>query len=625
MPLGVASRRKTTMRAHPTDEEVGVKEPRKANSDGYLTSGDEDDDDLPSTITENSSFLDLSIPGAFGSTRANASWAVRINVFLKESLVLPLMMMYFVMLLINTILRDTKDTMLVNSVAGVAAIPILKSWITIPSSFAFFVAYSRLSHSKFSARTQFLIVLFSFAIFYSLFAILLYPLRRYVSPRTWAGAVRAKDPHGAWATLASTAEEWTLGLFYVISELWSSAVCQLMFWQVANDVMTIRAAKEIYPIIGAMGNAGLVVAGRLLLVFADRRDVDSARAYLRIIENHHPKNISFLDVPPKPVPEVDAQVEVSFQKMIEGMDPTETGWMGTLVGIAMLVLGGCIFITFCYDDVYRRMRAFHSHLVRHRNELIAQEQKDVTEDDLSTWQALRTLAKSEPLRLVAILVASYGVSSSLIEVSWKGQVKRAFSQSGEYSRFMGSFWTWTGLTSMAGMVLSSAMLQRLGYRVAVMFTPMAMMCAGGLFFAVAVSVALSGGASEQQRATNQLSIAAYAGALAVLVAKSAKYAVFDATKEMVFIPLDKESRGVGKAAIDVVAYRLSKSGGAFALQLVLVVFGSLDDTGLIPIGLIFVIILAAWMQAAYATGKIVHDAQRSENQLLHEELHQAGA
>lgn len=610
------------MRSHPTDEEVGLKEPRKFNgTDGDSTSGDDDDDDdLPSTVSDNSSFLDLTTVNGFGSASHlhshPVSFAVRVNVFLKESLVLPLMMMYFVMLLINTILRDTKDTMLVNSVAGVAAIPILKSWITIPSSFAFFMAFSRLSHSKLSARTQFLIVLFSFAFFYIAFALIIYPFRRYMSPRQWGADIRAKEPHTAWATLASTIEEWTLGLFYVISELWSSAVCQLMFWQVANDVMTIRAAKEIYPIIGAMGNAGLVVAGRLLLMFADRRDVDSARAYLRIIENHHPKNFSFLDTPAKPVPEVDAQVEVSFQKVMEGMDPTETGWMGTLMGIAILVLGGCIFIAFCYDDIYRRMRAFHSQLVKHRTELVAHEPKELTEEEMSTWHALRTLAKSEPLRLVAILVASYGVSSSLIEVSWKGQVKRAFSQSGEYSRFMGSFWTWTGLSSMACMVLSSAMLQRLGYRVAVMFTPLAMMCAGGLFFAVAVSVAIAG-TGGVTTAENKLSIAAYAGALAVLVAKSAKYAVFDATKEMVFIPLDKESRGVGKAAIDVVAYRLSKSGGAFALQIILVVFGSLDDTGLIPIGIIFTVILIAWMQAAYATGRIVHDAQRSENQMLH--------
>lgn len=618
MPLGVAARRKLTMKSHPSQEEdPSAKDASRRNgSDGYISSdGEDEEDDMRSTASETSSLLDGG-PLPFGSS--TRSFTSRLNVFLRESLVLPLMMMYFVMLLINTILRDTKDTMLVNSVAGVAAIPILKSWFTIPSSFVFFVVYSRLSHSHLSARTQFLIVLFSFAVFYVVFAIFIYPFRRSLSPRAWAASVRETESHSAYATLASTLEEWTLGLFYIVSELWSSAVCQLLFWQVANDVMTIRAAKELYPIIGAMGNAGLVVAGRLLLVFADRRDVDSARAYLRIIEHHHPKNLSvFLDSPPGP--DVTEQVEVSFQRVMDGMDPSETGWLGTLIGIAVLVLFSCVFIAFCYDDVYRRLKTYHPVVLQRKARTnSAVPEQEITEEKMTTWQAVKTLAKSEPLRLVAVLVASYGVSSSLIEVSWKGQVKRAFSQTGEYSRFMGSFWTWTGLSSMACMVLSSAMLQRLGYRVAVMFTPLAMMCAGGLFFAVAVSVALSAPitTSSALNGSNHLGVAAYAGALAVIVAKSAKYAVFDATKEMVFIPLDKESRGVGKAAIDVVAYRLSKSGGAFALQLVLVIFGSLDDTGLIPIGLLFTIILAAWMRAAYATGRIVHEAQRSENQQL---------
>lgn len=585
---------------------------KKLNED---SEDDSDDDSRSPSVGENLSLLDAGL--VVGTA---PSWTSRTSVFLKESLVLPLMMMYFIMLMVNTILRDTKDTMLINSVAGVSAIPILKSWATIPSSFGFFLLYSRLSHSSFSPRMQFLIVTFSFALFYMVFALIVYPFRRQLSPRQWGASARDSDPNGAWATFASTLEEWTLGLFYIVSELWSSAVCQLMFWQVANDVMTIRAAKEIYPIIGAMGNAGMVVAGRLLLIFADRRDVDSARAYLRIIENSGPKNLTAFDQAKASNriynPNFEMNGEVSFQRLMDAMEPSETGWLGTLVGIAFLVLFSCVFIAICYDDVYRRLRMYHGG-GPHRKPMQPGERETLEKEQMTTWEAMKMLARSEPLKLVAILVSSYGVSSSLIEVSWKGQVKRAFHSTGEYSRFMGSFWTWTGLSSMGCMVISSAMLQRLGYRVAVLFTPVAMMCAGGLFFAVAVSVAVSKSTSLNTIvSSSSLSVAAYAGALAVLVAKSAKYAVFDATKEMVFIPLDKEARGVGKAAIDVVAYRLSKSGGAFALQLVLFVFGSLDDTGLLPIGVLFSLILFLWIRAAYATGRIVHDAQKSENLVL---------
>ena len=226
-------------------------------------------------------------------------------------------------------------------------------------------------------------------------------------------------------------------------------------------------------------------------------------------------------------------------------------------------------------------------------------------------EAFLILARSEPLRLVAILVASYGVSSSLIEVCWKGQVKRAFVSVGDYSRFMGWFWTWTGVSSMAVMFLSRALLKRLGYRVAVVFTPLTMMLAGGIFFSVAIAVAL-----HMEMAAGSMTVsavAAYAGAFAVLTAKSAKYGVFDATKEIVFIRLSQEERQIGKAAIDVVAYRLSKSGGSFVLQAAIVAFGSLEDAGLIPVGVVFVLVVVVWLRAAIATGRFVHEAQRMEN------------
>lgn len=48
--------------------------------------------------------------------------------------------------------------------------------------------------------------------------------------------------------------------------------------------------------------------------------------------------------------------------------------------------------------------------------------------------------------------------------------------------------------------------------------------------------------------------------------QATKYALFDPTTQMAYIPLDEESKSKGKAAIDVLGSRVGKSVGALLLQ-----------------------------------------------------------
>jgi AAA family ATP:ADP antiporter len=76
--------------------------------------------------------------------------------------------------------------------------------------------------------------------------------------------------------------------------------------------------------------------------------------------------------------------------------------------------------------------------------------------------------------------------------------------------------------------------------------------------------------------------------------QATKYAIFDPTKEMTYIPLSKEARTQGKAAIDVLGARLGKSMGALVQQLLVVMCGSII-AGAPVVATLFYMVIALWI------------------------------
>jgi ATP/ADP translocase len=48
--------------------------------------------------------------------------------------------------------------------------------------------------------------------------------------------------------------------------------------------------------------------------------------------------------------------------------------------------------------------------------------------------------------------------------------------------------------------------------------------------------------------------------------RAAKYSLFDPSKEMVFITMDKAQKAAGKAAVDILGNQIGKSSGSWIMQ-----------------------------------------------------------
>lgn len=472
---------------------------------------------------------------------------------------LPMFLMFFCISFNYTILRDTKDTLIVTA-AGAEAIPFLKSFGVVPAAVIFMLIYAKLSNVL-SRENLFYATLLPFIIFFGLFAFVMYPARESLLPTESAEALKAYLP-GGWSGLAAAYHNWMYSLFYILAELWGSVVLSLLFWGFANQITRVTEAKRFYSLFGLGANLALLVSGPAIVYVSD-------------IRRHLP-------------PDVDAwQVSLNYL-------------------MAMVVIAGFLIMA-----VYWWINRYVLTDTRFYdpNQEKAPGKKKKTK--MSIGDSFKFIFTSKYILCLATLVIAYGISINLVEVTWKSQVKMQYPNYNDYSTFMGKFSFWTGAVTILMMLfVGGNVLRHKGWSFAALITPVVLLITGIGFFSFVVFRDHLGGYIAAL-GTTPLFLAVLFGAIQNIMSKSAKYSLFDPTKEMAYIPLDDESKVKGKAAVDVVGARLGKSGGSI-IQLGLLTFGTLAT--ITPyIGAILMFIIAAWIFAARSLGKQFNKLTADQN------------
>ena len=444
---------------------------------------------------------------------------------------LPMAFMMMCILFNYSVLRGTKDSLVVTYM-GAETIPTLKLWFVLPSAVLFMLVYSKLSN-KFSKNAVFYIVVSFFMIYFSLFMIILYPLNSTLSiDFSWVENKFLKSlliPVGGWVFTS----------FYVMAELWGSAMVSLMFWRFANDVISLKQSKRFYSMFGFIANGALLFSG----------------AVLNTVKNVY-----------------------------------------TINAIAIVF---CVFIMliYCWLNTYvlTDPRFFNPDDVK----------KPKKKVKLSLGESIKHVLHSRYLGYIVLLVVCYGVSINLVEVLWKGQAKILYPTEAELRGFMGNLQIWTGGATILFMLIGTNVLRKCSWFTSAMITPAVIFVTGVTFFGCimlqsALAPHMIGGSSKIL-----LEIIVTMGLFQNVLGKGVKYSLFDATKEMSYIPLDDELKSKGKAALDLIGGRAGKSGGA-ALQVILVNILYVGSTlvQLAPlIALLFVGILVLWFYAVAGLSK----------------------
>ena len=420
-----------------------------------------------------------------------------------------------------TLLRNMKDAILINAPgSGKDVLPIVKMLFVTPGSILFVILYAKLSNI-FSREKLFSVVLFGFLGFFTLFSLVIYPMNEVFNMsfttleglQKWAPSLKHFFPAIGY---------WTYTLFYVISELWGNVAVSILFWQFANQITPTLQAKRFYPVFSLFSNVGLLLAGSLL---------------------HKSKMLTTLFFGVE-YPGHKAPVEILNKFLIKQTQ---------FLCFSAIFMGLVMYISYVWID--RSILKTEGYEADNKDSKGNKPKKP----KLGIGDSFKILMKSSYLGYITILVLSFNIIINLVEISWKGVIKEYFGgNQAEYLSFVGNQYTYLGISTTFMILFCQNFTRIAGWRFTANIAPIVNLAMGGLFFAFLIYRSVMGDPTDH----TLLGVALYLGLAHNCLGKGTKYAFFDPTKEMAYIPLDEESKIKGKAAIDVIGGRAGKGGGS---------------------------------------------------------------
>jgi len=471
----------------------------------------------------------------FGKLR-NLLWPIYRHELKK---LLPMFFIFFLITFNYNILRTMKDTLVVTTNnSGAAVIPFIKLWFMFPGSIVMTLIYTRLNN-RFSRETVFYLMVGGFLAFFVLFALLLYPNADQLHFDGLALLLQGVLPVG-FGGLISALKNWTFTSFYVMAELWGNIILFVLMWGFTNQVTRITEAKRFYAIFGVGINASGILAGWLSGIISMR----------------------------------------------------EGSWENAMDELILLVIGTGLAIVVLF-------RWLHVAVIKKEfvNGVATTSVRTEKKQKISLREGLSFFTKSRYLLYLAVIVIAYNIVINLVEVVWKQQVRDLYPNKSDFNGYMSNITFVMGvIATFTSLFISGASIRKLGWAFTAMLTPFILFATSVAFFGALYFRYAHPEFLHALTGVGPLSFVVFLGSLQNVLSRAAKYTVFDATKEMAYVPLSDSVKTQGKAVIDGIASRLGKSGGSAIYQLLLLSFSSLTASIPYVAGFLFTAI-ALWMGA----------------------------
>ncbi|MEQ9115410.1 MAG: Npt1/Npt2 family nucleotide transporter [Rickettsiales bacterium] len=465
----------------------------------------------------------------------------------------PMAFMLFFILFNYSVLRVLKDSLVIPAL-GAEAVSFIKSYFVVPCAVVFALLYAKMTNLMNFNRIFFSISAF-YLVYFIFFGLVIYPHQEFFHPSSYLVNKLIHEKydlyffsidmdHFKWFIIIFG--KWSFVLNYILAELWGSSMIFLLFWQFANQTVKTEEAKRFYPMFGLIGHAGALISGYLLKYFAHNS-----------VTNYY------------------------FFGMV--FDDSFTASVLVSAFIALLMI---IAIFYYINYVAEKETVYITKAKR----------PEMLKSKLSIRESIKVIMSSKYLGYIVVLIFSYGIAINLVEGVWKDRARALYSNTVDYAGFSSDVIVYTGYSAMFFMLAGANIFKYFGWLTAALITPITIFITGILFFLLVVFSDTMYANVAAMTIVNPLFLTVFIGTIQNVLSKGTKYALFDSTKEMSYIPLNQELKSKGKAAVDVIGARFAKSGGAHVQSLIFMIFPSATYTSIAPyLMVVFSIVMIIWL------------------------------
>lgn len=438
------------------------------------------------------------------------------------------LLQFFLIIFVYHTLKDLKDSLVITgSNAGAEVIPFIKIWGMLPLAFIASYFFSKL-YNKFGREKTFYFFTFSLLSLYLVFACFLYPIRETLFLNNLYTFLTRVLPTGAKGFIAMITN-WHYTLFYLAAELWSLLILSILFWGYVNENTSLKEAKKFYPLCMFVGNFAGILSGQ-------------TSHYLCHTLTHI------------------------------------YSWEETLKIMILMV-------SFCGLIIMGINRTLYS-----KTENLKQDSQTKLKQAHSFKDNLLAIFQSKPLFYIASLVVGFGLTSNLIEVVWKESIRSLHPSPQAYNAYINQLTSYIGFFAVCMAFLSRFIFNRFSWSKVALITPVTLLMTSFIFFSSLMMPEDYLNAFSSFLGMSPILLIVTLGSMHYVLGLTAKYTLFDTSKEMAFLSIESEERLRAKSVIDSIGSRFGKSGASCLYQLLLLTSGAASShISIIGISSIFVI------------------------------------